>query len=67
MKKKAMHQVLLIVMSFLREKEDGGQLLPLTAVYEKVAEGLKVSMKTVFNSKKRPVCIRVFIFTIMNA
>jgi hypothetical protein len=65
MKKKAMHQVLLIVMSFLREKEDGGQVLPLTAVYERVAEGMKVSMRTVFNAKKKAVCI--FISTIMNA
>jgi Rad3-related DNA helicase len=46
-------------MSFLREKEVGGPLLPLTALYERIAEAMKVSMRTVFNAKKGGMYIHI--------
>jgi hypothetical protein len=39
-------------MYFTRERDNNGPLLPVAAVQERVAEGLDISMQTVYRAKK---------------
>jgi hypothetical protein len=41
-----------LLMYFTRERDNNGPLLPVAAVQERVAEGLDISMQTVYRAKK---------------